>query len=153
MNESNKVILPNMLLLGEVSRMLSERRTVIIPTKGRSMLPFIRGERDSVALVRKEEINPGDIVLAVIDGSRYVLHRVWSVSGDDVELMGDGNIAGHEHCRRTDVCGTVYEIIRENGRKVDVNSAGFRRKSRIWIKLLPFRRYILWINRKISRII
>lgn len=153
MNQTGKITLPNNILLGEVSEMLSEGRSVIIPTKGNSMLPFIRGEKDSVVLMKKNEVVEGDIVLAFVSGSRYVLHRIWSISGDDIELMGDGNICGHEYCRREDICGTVTEIIRKNGKKVDVSTAAFRRKSRIWLKLLPVRRYILWLNRKIKKII
>lgn len=153
MEQANKVILPNDLLLGEVSEMLSEGRTVIIPTKGRSMLPFIRGERDCVSLVRKDTLEPKDIVLAYVDGSRYVLHRVIGIDGDIVTLMGDGNRAGHENCRRADVCGTVKEIIKENGRKIDTDSSWFKFKSSIWLRLLPVRRYLLWIKRKTDRII
>ena len=107
MEQANKVILPNDLLLGEVSEMLSEGRTVIIPTKGRSMLPFIRGDRDSGKLRRKDDVSVGDVVLARLPGERYVLHRVIRIDGEDVTLMGDGNIVGTESCRKEDVSGTV----------------------------------------------
>ena len=43
---------PNELLLSQVDTFLREGREVIIRAKGNSMLPFIRGDRDSVALRR-----------------------------------------------------------------------------------------------------
>ena len=48
----HKVVVPNAILLGEVKSLLAEGKDVVIPTKGNSMLPFIRGGRDSVNLRR-----------------------------------------------------------------------------------------------------
>ena len=92
-------ILPNDVLLGEVSRLVAEGESVTIMTKGTSMLPFIVGGRDSVRLVRPAELQPGMIVLAELHDGRYVLHRLISVDGQNLTLMGDGNIAGVERCR------------------------------------------------------
>lgn len=144
-----RITLPNALLFDEVTRLLSEGREVIIPTKGNSMLPFIRGERDSVVLVRKSGYATGDIVLALIEGERYILHRIWSMEGDKVTLMGDGNIAGKEHCSVSDISGAVVQIVRPGGRRIIVDTPGFRRRSGIWRRLLPLRRYILAIYRRL----
>lgn len=145
-----KLVLPNSILLGEARALLDEGRSVIIPTKGNSMLPFIRGEKDSVLLKKKGSFEPGDIVLALIDRNRYVLHRIWAIEGDRIVLMGDGNLAGKEQCTPADICGTVVEIIRKNGKKIDVTSDSFRRSSIFWKKLLPVRRYILAIYRRLQ---
>ena len=67
------------------------------------MLPFIRGGHESVVLTRPGEIRVGDVVLAHIDGRRYVLHRVMEVSPERIVLMGDGNIRGQEVCRPEDM--------------------------------------------------
>ena len=139
----NRIVVPNDILLGEASRMLSEGRDVIIMTKGSSMLPFIRGERDSVLLRRKKSVEVGDIVLVRLSDGRYVLHRVFEVSGERVVLMGDGNIQGKELCTSGDVVGTVIEIIRDGSRHVTPG------KGRIWRLLLPVRRYLLYIYRHV----
>ena len=93
-----KITLPNDVLLDEVARLVDEGEAVTLMTKGASMLPFIVGGRDSVLLVRPEELFPGMIVLAYVQGGRYVLHRILSVDGTKVVLMGDGNIKGVEVC-------------------------------------------------------
>lgn len=144
-----KLTLPNAILFDEVTRLLSEGKEVIIPTKGSSMLPFIRGERDCVSLVKKDEIRAGDIVLALVEGERYILHRVWSTEGDAVTLMGDGNISGKEHCKVSDISGTVAHILKPDGRRISVDTKAFKRHSSIWRKLLPLRRYILFIYRRL----
>lgn len=142
MEKKEVMVVPNKILLDEVSRMLSEGTSVIIRTKGNSMLPFIRGGRDSVRLSRHSGISVGDIVLARINGDKYVLHRVFSVCGEEVTLMGDGNLKGKENCSRAEVTGTVDGIIRPDGKeKVPGNGM-------VWRRLLPFRRILLAIYKR-----
>ena len=137
-----KMIVPNEILLAEADDLLSKGIEVVLMTKGNSMLPFIRGEKDSVNLKRFGAVEVGDIVLARIAPQRYVLHRIFAIDGDAVTLMGDGNLVGTESCRLGDILGTVTEIIRPNGSKKKVT------KGSLWRKLLPVRRYLLWVYRK-----
>ena len=53
-------------LMGEVKRVIAEGKTVRLPVRGRSMLPFIVGGRDSVELhpLRKEPASAGATVAA-----------------------------------------------------------------------------------------
>ena len=138
-----KMIVPNEILLAEADDLLSKGIEVVLMTKGNSMLPFIRGEKDSVNLKRFGAVEVGDIVLARIAPQRYVLHRIFAIDGDAVTLMGDGNLVGTESCRLGDILGTVTEIIRPNGSKKKVT------KGSLWRKLLPVRRYLLWVYRKL----
>lgn len=140
-----KMVVPNEILLEEAADLLSRGIEVILMTKGNSMLPFIRGEKDSVNLKKYGAVEVGDIVLARIAPQRYVLHRIIALEGDKVTLMGDGNLVGTETCRLSDILGTVREIIRPNGSTRKVTKGTF------WRKLLPVRRYILWIYRKLNR--
>ena len=138
-----KMVVPNKILLEEADDLLSRGIEVILMTKGNSMLPFIRGEKDSVNLKKYGAVEVGDIVLARIAPDRYVLHRIIAVDGDTLTLMGDGNLVGTESCRLSDVLGTVREIIRPNGSTKKVT------KGTLWRKMLPVRRYLLWIYRKL----
>jgi len=141
-----KMILPNEILLGEVSGMLAEGMEVIIMTKGNSMLPFIIGDRDSVRLRKMDTVNVGDIVLGEISKGHYVLHRVFEKDGDKITLMGDGNLYGTEKCLSSDIKGTVTAIITPSGREKKVTSG------RCWRKLMPFRRIILGIYRRLLKL-
>lgn len=134
--------LPNDILLGEVSELLAEGNDVVIMTKGNSMLPFIRGDRDSVKLFRKDTVSAGDIVLAEITPGHYVLHRVIKADSDSLTLQGDGNLRGVEHCRAGNVKGTVVEIIKP-GKTVVPD------KGKLWLCLRPVRRILLGLYRRI----
>jgi hypothetical protein len=138
----DKRTLPNDILLGEVAAVLREGREAVITPTGNSMLPFIRGGRDRVVLRKQDEIAVGDIVLIHI-GGRYILHRVIGINGEQITLMGDGNLKSVEHGTRAEIIGTVTEIIRPDGRSVKPGTGRF------WRFLKPFRRYILFIYRRL----
>ena len=135
------------LILSDAVRLVNEGMAVTLLVKGRSMLPFILGGIDSVVLTRPGKVSPGDVVLARIDGKRYVLHQVMEVSDTRVELMGDGNVAGREICRPEDVLARADEVVKADGRHVRLDTPRMRRAARLWRRLLPVRRYILFIYR------
>ena len=128
-----KRLLPNDIMLTEVSNMLSEGNEVIILTKGFSMLPFIVGDKDSVKLVKKSSYEVGDIVLARIAKGRWVLHRLIEVRADGgVTLKGDGNLDGTEKCLADDITGCAVEIIKPSEKTVDATTRSFLRVSKFW---------------------
>ncbi len=134
--------MPNEVLIGAAADFLKEGREVVLTPKGSSMLPFIRGQIDSVRLKKKDTVKKGDIVLADL-GDRYVLHRVFREDGPRLTLMGDGNIKGVESCDKSDILGTVTSIIRPSGKEIKPGKGG------LWRALLPVRRYILAIYRRL----
>lgn len=140
-----KVVLPNEVLLGEVARMLNEGREVVITPKGRSMLPFIKGEVDRVKLRHPESLGVGDIVLAHFGGS-YIMHRIVAINGNEVVLMGDGNLKDTEHGDRSEVVGVVAEIISPDNRH---HKPG---KAWLWRHTLFLRKYLLKVYRKWNKL-
>jgi len=132
--------------LAQVLPLLDEGKVVVLKQlKGNSMLPFIRGEKDSVRLRKPEGVKVGDIVLAVFCG-RPIVHRVIAINGTKVTLMGDGNLEGTEKGNLSDVLGIVDQIISPSGR---CRKPG---KGRVWRRLLPVRKYLLKVYRKWNKI-
>ena len=81
---------------------------------------------------------------------RYVVHRIIHIEGDNVTLMGDGNLAGREHCSRSDVFAQVTWVVLPGGKRRSLGTLRFRLAAKIWYILLPLRRYLLWIYRKVN---
>ena len=121
---------------------------VVLPVRGTSMLPFIIGDVDSVELVKTQSVEVGDVILAWINGSRYVVHRVIKVDGDNVQLMGDGNLGGDERCKISEVAAKAEYVISPSGRRAYLYSPWRVRASRFWWKIKPVRRWILAIYRR-----
>lgn len=133
---------PNEVLIPQVEQLVAKGIEVIIRARGNSMLPYIRGDRDNVVLQRAESVEVGDIVLVRLPG-RFVMHRIIEAQGDSFVMMGDGNIRGTESFSREEIIGKVVCIVKPDGRRVIPG------KARVWRALLPARRYILGIYRRI----
>ena len=137
----DKRTVANEILLEEAATLMQEGRDVTFTPLGNSMLPFIRGGKDAVRLHKMADVNVGDMLLVRLDG-RYVLHRCIRKEENRLTLMGDGNLVGTEHCTTEDVLGTVVAIER-NGKSIAPG------KGRWWKRLLPIRRYILALYRRL----
>lgn len=135
-------------IIGDAIRLVQEGMAVTMLVKGRSMLPFILGGQESAVLTQPGEIKTGDVVLARIDGRRYVLHRVMEVSADRIVLMGDGNIRGQEVCRPEDVLARADEVVGADGKHRRLDTPRQKRRARIWRRLLPVRRWLLAIYKR-----
>jgi len=116
------------------------------------MLPFIIGGSESVVLQTYSQPKKGDVVLAWVDEGHYVVHRIISIEGDSVILMGDGNLKGTEHCSTADIKAVVTHVVDASGRKHELYCAWRQYASHLWQWLLPVRRYLLFIYRIIMRI-
>ena len=136
--------LPNEEWLGEVSQMLREGKPYAIYVKGYSMRPFIEHTRDRVFLEKRDTYNVGDAVLAQIAPGHYVLHRIIEKRGDDLILQGDGNLKGVELCKEQDVSGVVTQYIRPR-RIIPADDPKLIRRIKLWRKLRPVRRFLLFI--------
>ena len=141
-------VLPNNDILDDVIKLVNEGQRVTLPVNGYSMLPFIIGGKESVELVKPERVAVGDVVLAWINGCRYVVHRIIRIEGDKVQLMGDGNLTDDEYCLMTDVKARAEYVITPHGKRRYLYTPQRLRFSRLWSKLLPVRRWILAVYRR-----
>ena len=139
----DKKVVANQVLLEDAAALMKEGREVNFTPLGSSMLPFIRGGKDSVVLRKMPDVEVGDIVLVRMEGPRYVLHRIIEKDGKNITLMGDGNLAGTEKCTVDDVLGTVTAVLKAK-RRITPG------KGRWWRALKPIRRYLLAIYRRIA---
>ena len=133
----------------EALRLVQKGVTVTFPVTGQSMLPFIIGGKESVILHRPGLIDVGDVVLAWVDGNRYVVHRIIKLDYDRVTLMGDGNVKGTEHCLLKDVKARVTHVVSADNKKRDLYSRWRVRAAKLWYCLRPIRRYLLAIYRRL----
>lgn len=144
------IVLPNELVLVRAVRAVAEGKTAVIPVKGNSMDPFIRGGRDKVELYPPVALQIGDVVLAKINSKQYMLHRIIRFQGEEgVVLMGDGNVGNTEYCLRKDVLAQAkVVIIGTTGKKRRLDSARMKAAASLWRRLLPVRGLLLRVYRR-----
>ena len=136
-------------IIEEAIRLVREGVNVTLPVNGNSMLPFIIGGKDSVILHRPGLIDVGDVVLAWVDGNRYVVHRIIKLDYDRVTLMGDGNVAVTEHCRLNDIKARVTHVVDAKDRTHYLYNRWRMLGAKVWYWLRPIRRYLLAIYRRL----
>ena len=136
-------------IIEEAIRLVREGVCVTLPVDGQSMLPFIIGGKESVILQRPELIDVGDVVLAWVDGCRYVVHRIIKLDYDRVTLMGDGNLVGTEHCPLSDIKARVTHVVDAKERTHDINNRWRKWAAKMWFWLRPMRRYLLAIYKRL----
>ncbi len=139
----------NAELLPAIVQLLNEGHTVTLNLRGYSMRPFLEDHRDKALLTKAREVHVGDPVLAEIRPTHFVLHRVVAIDGEAVTLRGDGNI-GVEHCRLTDVKGSVIGFYRKSRETLDrTDGRKWKTYSWLWMRLLPLRPYLLAFYRRV----
>ena len=135
-------------IIEEAIRLVREDVNVTLPVKGRSMLPFIIGGKESVILHRPGLIDVGDVVLAWVDGCRYVVHRIIRIDGDNVTLMGDGNLTT-EHCALDDIKAIATHVVDAKDKTHYLYNRWRMYGAKVWYWLRPIRRYLLAIYRRL----
>jgi SOS-response transcriptional repressor LexA len=146
--EIKEIQMSNAVLLPEVVTLLEEGHTVTLRLRGRSMRPFLEDNRDKALLKKTTSARVGDAVLAEIKPLTFVLHRIVKIEGQQVTLLGDGNLTP-EHCTLNDVKGTAVGFYRKGRTRIDSTSGRkWRTYSLVWMKLRPVRRYLLAIYRR-----
>lgn len=139
----------NAQLLPEIVKMLNEGRTVTLRLKGFSMRPFLEDNRDKALLIKPSNVKVGDPVLAEIEPKHFVLHRIIRIEGENVTLLGDGNL-GVERCKLENIVGAVVGFYRKGRSEMDRTDAWkWKTYSRIWMTLRPVRRYLLGVYRRL----
>lgn len=147
--KSNRAQMSDKHVIEEAIRLVDEGVSVTLPVSGHSMLPFIVGGRDSVILGRPDGAKMGDVVLAWVDGSRYVVHRIVCIDGEQVILMGDGNLVGVEHCSLCDIKARITHVVGTDGQPHYLYNRRRRWATKVWWRLRPIRRYLLAIYRRL----
>lgn len=133
-----------------IEERIKEDARVVITVKGESMRPFYRDGITEVMLVSpKIPFRKGDAVLYTVRNDIYFLHRVHKVRKDDLIIRGDA-LKKREVIPKEKIIATVEAHKREDD-WVQERSFRFRWKVSLWRKLLPCRRYLLALSRKISK--
>lgn len=127
-----------------IEELLACNKQAIFTISGYSMLPFMGSQRDQVLLSKRdfESLKKGEIILFQLDCGKYILHRVYKVTNDGYLTMGDGNLHYDGVIRPDQIIGVVEKIYRKD-KEIECKSLWFRITSKMWMILLPIRKYIL----------
>ena len=117
--------------------LLARDGRLVYKTKGRSMKPMLRQNRDLVVIgVPASRLKKYDVAF-YRRGEKYVLHRVIRAKEDHYLIRGD-NTFTLENVPDRDVLGVLTAFVRK-GRQHTVDEKGYRLYVRLWDGIYPLR--------------
>ena len=121
---------------------LAEEGKLVYKTRGVSMEPMLRQNRDLVVI----EVPGGRLkrydVAFYKRGAAYVLHRVIRVTEDGYRIRGD-NTYSIEVVPESNVIGVLTGFCRK-GKEYTTDNRAYRRYVRLWCAIYPVR--ALWVR-------
>ena len=110
---------------------LSQGHEVTFSPRGTSMLPLLKGGRDTVTLVSPTgKLKKYDIPLYQRKNGQYVLHRVVRV-GDTYTCIGDNQFVYEKGIEQGQIIGVCSSFVRK-GRKISVDAPSHRLYAIFW---------------------
>ena len=139
-----QLIIPNEVFFAHIKGEINAGNSVRIPVKGSSMLPLIHPETDEIELspLDKRSLRKGNIVLALLEDGRYLVHRIEKVKDGEVFIRGDGNASARETCTVDHVFAQVTGIFRKD-KKIGKNSCQWKFAQYGWPSSALLRRICL----------
>lgn len=116
---------------------LNRDGVLVYRTRGVSMEPMLRQNRDLVVIrVPEKRLEPLDTALYK-RGSDYILHRVIGVADDHYLIRGDNTFV-IEHVPFVNLIGVLTEFNRR-GKTYSVTDKAYLRYARLWNAIYPLR--------------
>ena len=117
--------------------LLARDGKLVYKTRGVSMEPMLRQNRDLVVIqTPTSRLRKYDVAL-YRRGQSYVLHRVIGLASDHYLIRGDNTYAV-EHVPESDVIGVLTAFTRK-GRQFRTTDFGYRLYARVWCAIYPLR--------------
>jgi signal peptidase len=136
-----------------IQELLKEGKRVRLPVTGTSMYPFLMEERDSVELSYAlfSEVKSGDIVLILRENGQYILHRVITKTENCFYIVGDAQQEIEGPLYPNQLIAVVISVWRMK-EHIECSNLCWKTLSYVWVKLLPFRYFIMRIYRFILKL-
>ncbi len=122
---------------------------VKLPITGISMRPLLVWGRDTVDLIKCENPKKGDIIFYLRDNGKFVLHRIVGVDDNGYILCGDNQWRLEYGIQDKHIIAVVTSITRK-GKTIDMTNVPYRIYSNLWMALLPIRKIVIPVVRKIK---
>ena len=133
-----------------IEELLARDGKLIYKTRGVSMEPMLRQNRDLVVLeTPKARLKPYDVALYK-RGTSLVLHRVLQVEEDHYLIRGD-NTYVMEKVPDEAVLGVLTSFQRK-GKQISVMDGRYQRYVKLWCAIYPLRRFLVMTVRRMKRI-
>lgn len=136
-------------LMEDLLQTLEHTQPVPLVISGNSMDPFLVHGRDTVFLSKLTgPVKRGDMVLYRRANGQYVLHRVYRVEQDTLQLIGDGQVRIEPGIRHDQLLAGV-SAVRRKGKLLEPGNPVWAFYEKIWIRLIRCRPRLIGLCRRL----
>lgn len=121
---------------------------------GNSMSPFLMHGRDSIRLKKPDrKLRKGDMVFFQRKSGKFVMHRIIRVRKEGFYLLGDSQQSSEIEgpIEESQIFALITSVCRK-GRWIGPGNFWWEFFEHDWIKLIPFRRFLINTYRFMSRL-
>jgi len=137
--------------LDAITQLLRDGHEAVIPVKGSSMAPFLRGGKDRVKLKSVTETpKRGDVVLFQRNDGHYILHRIMKQTDRGYMILGDAQTDREGPVPEERVIAVVSEI-EHHGKWQGKYSLRWLFYRYIWIATVSFRPFLFRTAEKLKK--
>lgn len=133
-----------------ITALLEQTEPVPLVITGNSMYPFLHHGRDTVYLQNvRGPLKKGDMVLYRRGNGQYILHRIVSVRGQRLTLLGDNQVNPEPGIGPEQVLAVV-SAVRRNGKLLRPGDPVWNFYGKAWLGMIALRPYLTAIYRRLT---
>lgn len=139
--------------LKTITQALNENGMYTGLTKGCSMEPLIRNQRDTIIVVKPQgRLKKYDIPVYVTKSGKYIMHRIVKVCPDHYVIIGD-NCLNKEYVTDDMIVGRLKAFYRNGKKYIDLDeNRAYMAYSKVWVALYPLRPVYHFSKRAVNKI-
>lgn len=146
-----KTLIPMEELMPILQLQMETAGHAVLNVSGYSMMPMLHHRKDSVVLEQiKESPKKGDLMLYRRENGAYILHRILKKKPQHYICCGDNQVA-KEVVEESQMLAVVTAFTRK-GKRIPVDSKGYRLYVKLWVALHPVRWLYLGPRRLLGKL-
>ena len=120
-------------------QLVEEGHEVSLVIAGGSMLPFLVHQRDTIYFQKPHrQLKAGDMVFYQRENGQFVMHRIYRVTKEGYDMVGDGQTQIEQGIRREQIFARIT-CVKRKGRMLTDKNFWWRFFASVWLTLLPLR--------------
>lgn len=134
-----------------LKELVNEGKELNVVVAGNSMSPFLVHERDVIYFKKPDRtLKRGDIVFFQRKNGFYVMHRIWKKKPEGYYIVGDGQFEIEGPVQEEQIFALITGVCRK-GKELGPGNLRWEFFEHIWIRIVPFRKYLLRFYGKIVK--
>lgn len=134
-----------------LKELANEGQELSLVIAGNSMSPFLVHERDLIYFKKPDRpLKRGDMVFFQRKNGLYVMHRIWKKKPEGYYIVGDSQLEVEGPVQEDQIFALITGVCRK-GKQLAPGDFWWEFFARVWIRIVPLRKYLIRLYGKIVK--